>query len=131
MKEREIKDPKTVLVVDDAPLNRKLVRTILAMRKIRVIEAEDAEQAFDLIRERRPDLVLMDLQLPGLNGLEATRMLKSSPDTRDIPVVILSAGSLREDDPQMRKAGCAGLILKPFNADDFLNTVSSFLHDTV
>jgi len=128
MKEKEMVDHKTVLVVDDAALNRKLIRTILAIRKIRVIEAEDAEQAFDLIREQLPDLVLMDLQLPGLNGLEATRILKSDPDTADIPVVILSAGSIPEDDPQMREAGCAGLILKPFATEDFLNTVSSFLY---
>jgi CheY-like chemotaxis protein len=128
MKEEEMVDHKTVLVVDDAPLNRKLIRTILAMRKIQVIEAEDAERALQLIRERRPDLVLMDLQLPGLNGLEATRVLKSNPDTSDIPVVMLSAGSLQEDDPEMREAGCAGLILKPFAAEEFLNTVSSFLY---
>jgi CheY-like chemotaxis protein len=128
MKEKEMVDHKTVLVVDDTALNRKLIRTILAMRKIRVIEAEDAEKAFELIRERRPDLVLMDLQLPGLNGLEATRVLKSDPDTADIPVVILSAGSVPEDDLQMREAGCSGLILKPFATEEFLNTVSSFLY---
>lgn len=121
-------DNKTVLVVDDAPLNRKLIRTILAKRKIRVLEAGDAEQAFELIKERRPDLVLMDLQLPGINGLEATRVLKSDPATNDIPVVILSAGSLSEDDLEMRQAGCAGLILKPFGAEEFLNTVSSLLY---
>lgn len=128
MKYNETRDNKTVLVVDDAPLNRKLIRSILAMRKIRVIEAGDAEQAFELIREQRPDLVLMDLQLPGLNGLEATRVLKSNPGTTDIPVVILSAGSVPEDDPGMRQAGCAGLILKPFGAEDLLNTVSTFLY---
>ena len=121
-------DNKTVLVVDDAPLNRKLIRTILAKRKIRVLEAGDAERAFELIKERHPDLVLMDLQLPGMNGLEATRALKSDPATNDIPVVILSAGSVSEDDLEMREAGCAGLILKPFGAEEFLNTVSSLLY---
>ena len=120
-------DNKTVLVVDDSPLNRKLIRTILDLRKIEVIEAGDAEQALELIREQRPDLVLMDLKLPGLNGLQATRVLKSDPDTTDIPVVILSAGSVPEDDAEMREAGCAGLILKPFEAEDLLNKVSSFL----
>jgi CheY-like chemotaxis protein len=128
MKEEEILDHKTVLVVDDAPLNRKLIRTLLAMKKVRVIEAQDAEQAFELIRQRTPDLVLMDIQLPGLNGLEATRMLKSDPETEHIPVVILSAGSIREDDAEIRKAGCAGLILKPFAAEDFLKTVTSLLY---
>jgi two-component system cell cycle response regulator DivK len=123
----ETSDHKTVLVVDDAPLNRKLIRTILAMRKIRVMEAENAEQAFPLIREQRPDLVLMDIQLPGMSGLEAIRILKSDPDTTEIPVVILSAGSVPEDDQGLREVGCAGLILKPFSAQDFLETVSSLL----
>ena len=127
MQEEGMVDHKTVLVVDDAPLNRKLIRTILGMRKIRVLEAQDAEQAFELIRQQAPDLILMDVQLPGLNGLEATRMLKSNPATRDIPVVILSAGSVGEDDEELRKAGCAGLILKPFGAEYFLKTVSSLL----
>jgi CheY-like chemotaxis protein len=120
-------DNKTVLVVDDAPLNRKLIRTLLALRNIRIIEAHDAERALELLQDNHPDLILMDLQLPGLNGLEATKVLKSNPDTANIPVVILSAGSTPEDDSQMREAGCAGLILKPFAAKDFLNIVSSFL----
>jgi CheY-like chemotaxis protein len=121
-------DNKTVLVVDDAPLNRKLIRTLLEAKKIEVMEAQDANQALEIIRSQPPDLVLMDLQLPGMNGLEATRALKSDPSTADIPVVILSAGSIPEDDAQMREAGCAGLILKPFSAEDFLNTVSSLLY---
>ena len=128
MLENEYWNNKTVLVVDDEPLNRKLIRTILAMRNIQVMEVEDAEQALELIRERPPDLVLMDLQLPGMDGLEATKILKSNPATTDIPVVILSAGSIPEDAPEMREAGCAGLILKPFSAEDFLNTVTSFLY---
>jgi CheY-like chemotaxis protein len=128
MKEEGMLDHKTVLVVDDAPLNRKLIRTLLAMRKIRVIEAQDAGQAFELIRQQAPDLVLMDLQLPGMNGLEATRRLKSDPATSDVPVVILSAGSVQEDDQELRTAGCAGLILKPFGAEDFLETITSLLY---
>jgi CheY-like chemotaxis protein len=127
MEKGNMMDNKTVLVVDDAPLNRKLIRTLLEMKKIRVIEAQDANQALEIIRNRRPDLVLMDLQLPGLDGLEATRALKADPGTADIPVVILSAGSIPEDDSRMREAGCAGLILKPFSAEDFMSTVSSLL----
>jgi CheY-like chemotaxis protein len=127
MKENGPIDKKTVLIVDDEPLNRKLIRTLLSIRNIQVIEAEDAERALELTREHRPDLVLMDLQLPGMNGLEATRVLKADGLTANIPVVILSAGSIPEDDLRMREAGCAGLILKPFDSEDFLNTVSSLL----
>jgi CheY-like chemotaxis protein len=128
VKAGEPMDNKTVLVVDDGPLNRKLIRTILGLRSIRVIEAQDAEQAFQLVREHYPDLILMDIQLPGMDGLEATGVLKADPDTANIPVVILSAGSIPEDDHRMHEAGCAGLILKPFAAEEFLDTVLSFLY---
>lgn len=127
MKTEETMDNKTVLVVDDAKLNRKLIRAILGLRSIRVIDAENAEQAFELVREHHPDLILMDVQLPGMDGLEATRILKADPDTANIPVVILSAGSIPADDSRMREAGSAGLILKPFAAEELLETVSSFL----
>lgn len=120
-------EQKTVLVVDDSDLNRKLIRTILGMRNIRVIEADNAERALEMVREQRPDLVLMDVQLPGMNGLEATRVLKTNGDTADIPVLILSAGSIPDDDARLREAGSAGLILKPFGAEEFLHTVTSHL----
>ena len=120
-------EQKTVLVVDDSDLNRKLIRTILGMRNIQVIEAENAERALEIVREKRPDLVLMDVQLPGMNGLEATRVLKANSDTADIPVVILSAGSIPDDDDQLRESGSAGLILKPFGTEEFLRTVTSHL----
>ena len=127
MKTEEQMDNRTVLVVDDAELNRKLIRAILGLRSIRVVDAENAEQAFELVREHHPDLILMDVQLPGMDGIEATRLLKADPHTAKIPVVILSAGSIPADDSRMREAGSAGLILKPFAAEEFLETVSSFL----
>jgi len=120
-------DGKTVLVVDDSPLNRKLIRTILDLKKIRIIEAGDAEKALELTRLHRPDLILMDLQLPGMNGLEATEVLKTDSETASIPIVILSAGSIPEDARQMRQSGASGLILKPFSTRELLETVSSFL----
>jgi two-component system cell cycle response regulator DivK len=127
VKENGSMDDKTVLVVDDSPLNRKLICTILGLKKIRIIEAGDAEKALELTRLHRPDLILMDLQLPGMNGLKATEVLKTDSETASIPIVILSAGSIPEDDEQMRQSGASGLILKPFSAGDLLETVSSFL----
>lgn len=127
MKKNGSMDGKTVLVVDDSPLNRKLIRTILDLKKIRIIEAGDAEKALELTRLHRPDLILMDLQLPGMNGLEATEVLKTDSETASIPIVILSAGSIPEDARQMRQSGASGLILKPFSARELLETVSSFL----
>ena len=127
MKENGSMDGKTVLVVDDSALNRKLIRTILGLKKIRIIEAGDAEKALELTRLHRPDLILMDLQLPGMNGLEATEILKTNSETASIPVVILSAGSVPEDNRQILRSGASGLILKPFSAGDLLKTVSSLL----
>jgi two-component system cell cycle response regulator DivK len=127
VKENGSMDGKTVLVVDDSSLNRKLIRTILDLKKIRTIEAGDAEKALELTRLHRPDLILMDLQLPGMNGLEATEVLKTDSETASIPIVILSAGSIPEDGRQMRQSGASGLILKPFSAGELLETVSSFL----
>ena len=127
MKENGSMDGKTVLVVDDSSLNRKLIRTILDLKKIRIIEAGDAEKALELTRLHRPDLILMDLQLPGMNGLEATEVLKTDSETASIPIVILSAGSIPEDDRKMHQSGASGLILKPFSAGELLETVSSFL----
>jgi CheY-like chemotaxis protein len=120
-------EDNTVLVVDDSQLNRKLIRTILGMKKIGVIEAGDAENGLELARAKRPDLILMDLKMPGMNGLQATEVLKADSETADIPVIILSAGSVPEDDQQMRESGVAALILKPFSANELIETVCSFL----
>ena len=118
---------KTVLVVDDVPLNRKLMRAILASRNIRVIEAGDAELAIELTREHRPDLVLMDLKLPGMNGLEAARLLGADSGTAGIPVVIVSAGSMPEEDSRLQEAACAGFLTKPFSSEELMRLVSPFL----
>jgi two-component system cell cycle response regulator DivK len=127
MQEHEATAEKTVLVVDDEALNRKLIRAILDLENIGVIEAADGEAALMLTRKEQPDLILMDIQLPGMSGLEATEALKAEEATKHIPVVILSAGSLPEDDDRFRRTGCSGLILKPFSREDLLQTVTSLL----
>jgi len=116
-----------VLVVDDEQLNRKLLRTLLGLEGIDVIEAEDGESGLALARSENPDLILLDLQLPGMSGLEALRALKADGARRDTPVVILSAGSLEEDGEGFRQAGAADLLLKPFSREELASTVRPLL----
>ncbi|MBN1836692.1 MAG: response regulator [Spirochaetales bacterium] len=119
--------PGRVLVVDDEPLNRKLIRSFLDLEGIEVIEANDAESGLALARSQSPGLILLDLQLPGMSGLEALAALKRDDATREIPVVILSAGSLERDTESLREAGAAGLLLKPFSGKELLERVRAFL----
>lgn len=102
-----------VLVIDDHPLNAKLTRLLLTGEGHEVRTAADAEAAIDLLRTFRPQLILMDLQLPGMDGFELTRRLKSDPATRSIPVVALTAYAMRGDEARARDAGCDGYLSKP------------------
>ena len=103
----------TVLVVEDNPLNLKLVRDVLGHAGYVVLEAADAERGIALARERRPDLVLMDVQLPGIDGVEALRRLRADPDTAGIPVVALTAFAMRDDRERLLAAGFDGYVSKP------------------
>ncbi|HEX4823286.1 MAG TPA: ATP-binding protein [Candidatus Polarisedimenticolaceae bacterium] len=117
----------TVLVVEDNPVNRKLARNVLRARGYRVLEADTGEEGIELARRERPHLILMDLQLPGLDGMEATRRLKADPQTREIPVVALSAHAQDADEARAREAGCAGYIAKPIRLSRFPQQVRSYL----
>lgn len=112
-----------VLVIDDEHLNRKLIRSFLKLEGIEVLEAGDAESGLAVARSEDPDLILLDLRLPGMGGLEAMRILKADESTRTIPVLILSAGSLASDETQFLAAGAAGLILKPFSRQELVAAV--------
>jgi CheY-like chemotaxis protein len=108
-----------VLVVEDHPMNRKLVRDLLQFQ-FEVEEAESAEAALQHLRTHRPpDLILMDIQLPGMDGLALTRRLKADRNTASIPVVVLSAHALPRDMQQAREAGCVDYITKPITDDPF------------
>jgi CheY-like chemotaxis protein len=108
----------TVLVVEDHPLNRKLFRDILSMQ-FDVVEAESAEQAQESLRAATPDLILMDLQLPGMDGLTLVRLLKKDPATRQVPIIAISAYAMARDIEQARAAGCVDYITKPITDDPF------------
>jgi CheY-like chemotaxis protein len=114
---------KKVLVIEDNALNMKLVRVLLGLGDYQVLEARDAEKGLALAREHRPDLILMDVQLPGMDGLSATRVLKEDPLLRDTAVVAMTAHAMPGDDEKARQAGCSGYIPKPIDTRAFLRDI--------
>lgn len=118
---------KTVLIVEDNPLNLELVVAILEIKGYGILKAEDAETGIQLAREQLPDLILMDRQLPGMDGLEAARFIKSDPAISSIPIVALTASAMKKDQEEALQAGCIGFITKPFNLSNFLKEVEGYL----
>jgi CheY-like chemotaxis protein len=108
----------TVLLVEDNPMNRKLFRDILEMQ-FEVYEAGSAEDALTILRDVTPHLILLDVQLPGMDGLTMLRLLKRDPALREVPVVALSAHAMSQDIERARAAGCADYITKPITDDPF------------
>ncbi len=119
-----------ILVVEDNEANQMLARAVLELEGHRVELAGSAPEALDLIRASAPDLILMDIQLPGQDGLSLTRDLKADPATDDIPVVALTAHAMTGDRELALKAGCAGYISKPIDTRTFGAQVRQYLVDT-
>ena len=113
-----------VLVVEDNPANMTLATFLLQSAGHSVVSAANAEIGLMLARAEQPDLILMDIQLPGMDGLEATGLLKADAATRAIPVVALTALAMKGDEERIRAAGCDGYIAKPMRYKDFLATVA-------
>jgi CheY-like chemotaxis protein len=116
-----------VLVVDDNPTNAKLVAYVLARHGFDVRTAGDAAAAEAAIRERRPRVILMDLQLPGVDGFELTRRLKADPATADIAIVAVTAYAMTGDEDRARAAGCDGYLSKPVDTRTLADVVASYL----
>ena len=116
-----------ILVVEDNPTNMKLSTFLLESADYEVISAANAEIGVTLAREGRPDLILMDIQLPGMDGLQATALLKADDATRHIPVIALTALAMKGDEERILAAGCDGYIAKPLDYKDFLSTVKASL----
>lgn len=116
-----------ILVIEDNAANMKLVVFLLESEGHDVLQANDAEQGIRLAREQLPELILMDVQLPGMDGLVATRLLKGDAATRAIKVVALTAFAMRGDEENIRAAGCDGYIAKPIRYQEFLQTVGNML----
>ena len=116
---------KTVLVIEDNEMNMKLMRAILKTGNYRMLEAMDAETGLRLVREHRPDLILMDIQLPGMDGLSATKIIKADPDLKDIPIFALSGFAMESDKEKASDIGLAGYIVKPFSVKGLLETLAN------
>jgi two-component system cell cycle response regulator DivK len=116
-----------VLVVEDNPANMTLADFLLQSAGHTVLKALDAEAGLALARDQQPDLILMDIQLPGMDGLQATGLLKSSEITRHIPVIALTALAMKGDEERIRAAGCDGYIAKPMRYQEFLATIEGQL----
>jgi two-component system cell cycle response regulator DivK len=117
----------TVLIIEDNPTNMKLAVTLLESAGHKVLTAMDAEAGLTLARAELPELILMDIQLPGMDGLEATTQLKQDVTTRAIPVIALSALAMKGDEERIRAAGCDGYIAKPMRYKEFLATIAAQL----
>ena len=116
-----------ILVVEDNPMNLELVRDILLAEGYEVLEAADGATGVAIAALERPALILMDLQLPRLDGLEAARLIRADPRLADIPIVAVTAHAMKGDDARARAAGCVGFITKPIQVRDFAATVASFI----
>lgn len=114
---------KTILIVEDNDMTQKLVRTILAREGYRTIFASSGEDAISLAKEHLPDLILMDIGLPGMNGIEAISVLKSDEATRSIPVIMLSAHAMPEPGVKSAETGIVDYIAKPFSLQEFVETI--------
>lgn len=119
-----------ILVVDDNPLNSKLTKLLLDQVGFDVRVAMNAREALDLLQTFRPRLILMDLQLPDLDGFQLTRMLKSDPATREISVIALTAYAMKGDEHRALAAGCDGYIAKPIDTRGLADRLRGFLKTT-
>ncbi len=118
---------KTVLIVEDNELNMKLFHDLLDAHGYRTLQTRDGMEALALARKHRPDLILMDIQLPEVSGLEVTKWLKEDENLRAIPVIAVTAFAMKGDEEKMRDGGCEAYIAKPISVGKFIETVRRFL----
>ena len=120
----------TILVIEDDPLNLKLIRTLLELKNYRIYSDTNAEEVINLGKKYRPDCIIMDIQLPGIDGLEATRLLKKEQELKDIPVIAVSAHAMQKDIEDAKIAGCAEYITKPLDTRRFADIVGDFVRSS-
>ena len=116
-----------ILVVEDNEKNRKLVRDVLRFKGYRTVEAVTGEDGVALAAEHKPDLILMDYQLPGIDGIEAFRRIRNAPATAHIPIVAVTASAMPEEAKKMKEAGFDGFQTKPINVKEFLQAVAAVI----
>jgi len=120
---------KTVMIVEDNELNMKLFHDLLEAHGYQTVGTRNGIEALDLARQHRPDLILMDIQLPEVSGLEVTRWLKDDEELRSIPVIAITAFAMKGDEERIREGGCEAYLSKPISVAKFLETVRTYLGD--
>ena len=120
-------DSKKILLVEDNPVNRRLAVFLLRSQGYEVREATTAQEALELLEKERADLIVMDIQLPGMDGLEVTRRIKAHPATADIPVIAVTSYAMKGDREKALAAGCVGYVTKPIDKNIFIQEIAARL----
>lgn len=118
---------KKILIVEDNEINLKLIKTVLKTKGYLLVEARDGEEALKSVTSERPDIILMDIQIPKVDGLEVTRRIRDMKDLRDIPIIGLTAHAMEGDRKKILEAGCDGYIAKPINTRTFIVEIEAIL----
>ena len=121
---------KKILIAEDDPVSLKLVRDVLQANGYETKEVTSGEEAVVKAVQSKPDLIVMDIRLPGIDGLEATRRLKSDPSTEEIPIIAVTAHAMPEDEARILAAGCQAYLSKPLRFAEFISVVNGLLSDT-
>ena len=121
--------PKTVLIVEDNELNMKLFHDLLEAHGYRTVGTRNGIEALELTRRHRPDLILMDIQLPEVSGLQVTQWIKDDEELRHIPVIAITAFAMKGDEEKIRQGGCEAYLSKPISVVKFLETVRNYIAD--
>jgi two-component system cell cycle response regulator DivK len=119
---------KTVLIVEDNELNMKLFRDLLEAHNIGTLETRDGLQVMDIARRNKPDLILMDIQLPQISGLDVTRMLKEDEELKSIPVIAVTAFAMKGDEQKIREGGCEDYLSKPITVTKLIETIQKYIN---
>ena len=120
---------KRILVIEDTEDNRQIIRDLLSSVGYELIEAADGAAGVAMAQQERPDLILMDIQLPEIDGYEATRRIRAVPELAKVPIIAVTSYALSGDEAKTREAGCDGYVAKPFSPRDLLAKVRQFLPD--
>lgn len=120
---------KKVLIVEDNELNMKLFHDLLEAHGIDTMQTRDGKRVLEMVRAERPDLIIMDIQLPEISGLEVTQLLKADPDLRSIPVIAVTAFAMKGDEQKIREGGCEDYISKPISVTTFIEVVQRHLSE--
>ena len=116
-----------ILIVEDNEMNMRLFSDLLKARGYEVFQCMDGKKALAMVEDERPDLVLMDIQMPGISGLEVTALIRKTPSVADTKIIAVTAFAMKGDEQKIIDGGCNGYIAKPITVADFLSTVDSFL----